>query len=216
VPVHPEGAPPLDPGGGTAHAWLQRELAKPAYADQRSWLQRLWDWATDRLNDLLQGVGSALPLYVLIPLLIVIIGIVVFALSRLRRGSVGKHRTGAAGVLTDVELTAQQLRDRASRSAAGGDHSAAFVDYFRAITRRAEERGLLLPLPGRTAHEVGTELGPYFPTQTAAIRSAATFFDQVRYGGTAASADDSYRIDALDRELDSTRPQHPAAGRVPA
>lgn len=214
--MHRDGGPPLNPNGGTAHAWLQRELAKPAYADQRSWLQRLWDWATDRLNDLLQGVGGALPLYVLIPLLVVIMGIVVFALTRLRGRSARKRDTPVEGVLADVDLTAQQLRGRAGRSAAEGAHSAAFVDYFRALTRRAEERALLLPQPGRTAHEVGTEIGPYFPTQITAIRSAATFFDQVRYGGTDATADDVSRIDALDRELESTRPQHPAPAQVTA
>lgn len=211
-----DGASPLDPSGRTAHAWLQRELAKPAYADQRSLLDRLWDWATGRLNDLLQDVGGALPLYVLIPLLIVILGLVVFALSRLRSGTGGQHDTGTAGVLADVDLTAQQLRDRAGRSAAGGDHSAAFVDYFRAITRRAQERALLFPLPGRTAHEVGTELGPYFPARAAEIRSAAAFFDRVRYGGTDATAADVTRIATLDRELDSARPQHAATPQATA
>ncbi|MFC6707965.1 DUF4129 domain-containing protein [Flexivirga alba] len=210
-----DGAP-LDPSGGTAHAWLQRELAKPAYADQRSWLQRLWDWATDRLNDLLQGVGGALPLYVLIPLLVVIVGIVVFALSRLRGGSARTREPSDEGVLTDVDLTAEQLRDRAGRSAAKGAHSVAFVDYFRALARRAEERSLLLPQPGRTAHEVGAELAPYFPAQAAAIRSTAMFFDQVRYGGADASAEDVARIEALDRELENIRPRHPAAQQVTA
>ena len=213
--MHRDSAvPPLDPSGGTARAWLKRELAKPAYADQRSWLQRLWDWATDRLNDLLQGVGGALPLYVLIPLLVVIVGIVVFALSRIRGSSARKRESPDNGVLADVDLSTEQLRDRASRSAAAGAHSAAFVDYFRALARRAEERALLLPQPGRTAHEVGAELGPYFPTQAVTIRSAATFFDQVRYGGADASADDVGRIDALDRELANTRPHHAAAQQV--
>ncbi|HWC23394.1 MAG TPA: DUF4129 domain-containing protein [Flexivirga sp.] len=211
-----DDAPPLDPSGGAAHAWLQRELAKPAYADQRSWLQRLWDWARDRLDDLLQGVGGALPLYVLIPLLLVILGIVVFALSRLSGGSARKQDAAEDGVLTEVDLTARQLRERAGRSSAAGAHSAAFVDYFRALARRAEERALLLPQPGRTAHEVGTELEPYFPGHTAAIRSAATFFDQVRYGGTDATAADVSRIEALDRELDDTRPQHAAPQQVTA
>lgn len=214
--MHRDGATPLDPSGGTAHGWLKRELAKPAYADQRSWLQRLWDWAKDRLDDLLQGVGGALPLYVLIPLLVVIVGIVVFALFRLGRRSSRKHDGPADGVLADVDLTAAQLRERAGRSTAEGAQSAAFIDYFRALTRRAEERALLLPQPGRTAHEVGAELGPYFPAQMATIRSAATFFDQVRYGGADAATDDVARIAALDRELDTTRPQHAAPQWVTA
>lgn len=214
--MHRDRGLPLDPSGRTAHDWLQRELAKPAYADQRSWLQRLWDWATDRLDALLNGVGGALPLWVLIPLLLVIVAIVVFALSRLRGSSAGRADVPDEGVLADVDLTAAQLRERASRLASEGAHSAAFIDHFRAVARRAEERALLLPQPGRTAHEVAAELGAFFPANTAAIRSAATFFDEVRYGDTVAAPSDVTRIAALDRELDATRPQHAAVHGVTA
>lgn len=209
-----DGSQPLSPDGSTAHAWLQRELAKPAYADQRSWIQRVWDWATDRLHDLLNGIGSALPLYVLIPLLLVLLAAVIYGVSRLG-GRTGRTRDKPTdGVLRDIDLTAAQLRARAGAAAADGAHSAAFVDYFRALTRRAEERALLLAQPGRTAHEVGTELAPYFPSHGDEIRSAATFFDRVRYGGSDATADDVDRIRTLDRELDGTRPHHVATEQV--
>ncbi|WP_446665280.1 DUF4129 domain-containing protein [Flexivirga sp. B27] len=211
-----DGGPPLDPSGGTAHDWLQRELSKPAYADQRSWLQRLWDWATDRLGDLLQGVGGALPLYVLIPLLLAIVAAVVFGLSRLQPRGAGRTEKSDEGVLTDVDLSAEQLRSRAERLASEGALSAAFIDHFRALTRRAEERALLLPQPGRTAHEVGTELAPHFPAQSDGIHSAAVFFDAVRYGGAEADVDDVARVSALDREIDRTRPHHPDSDRVSA
>ncbi|GAB3499633.1 DUF4129 domain-containing protein [Flexivirga lutea] len=209
-----DGSSPLSPDGGTARGWLQRELAKPAYADQRSWVQRLWDWAMDRLHDLLNGLGSALPLYVLIPLLLVLVAIVVFGMSRLGRRSHVPAPGADGGVLTGVDLSAAELRDRARRSAADGAHAAAFVDYFRALTRRGEERALLLAQPGRTAHEVGAELTPYFPARSDGIRAAAAFFDRVRYGGAGATADDVERIRTLDRELDQTRPQHAAVQQV--
>lgn len=209
-----DGAPPLSPSGGTAHDWLQRELSKPAYADQRSWLDRLWDWATDRLHDLLHGVGGALPLYVLIPLLLVIAALVILGATRLRRRGATTSDNADDGVLTDVDLSAEQLRQRAARSSQDGAHSAAFVDYFRAIARRAEERTLLLPRPGRTAHEVAFELSPYFPTYGAGIHSAARFFDSVRYGDTVAGVNDVAQLVALDRDLDGTRPHHAAALQV--
>lgn len=209
-----DGASPLDPSGGTAHDWLQRELAKPAYADQRSWLQRLWDWATDKLGDLLNGVGGALPLFVLIPLLLAVIAIVVFGLSRLGRRGAPATTGSEEGVLADVDLSADQLRSRAGQATDEGAFSAAFIDYFRALTRRAEERALLLPQPGRTAHEVGVELAPFFVAHERGILSAATFFDQVRYGGVDATAADVDRIRALDRELEGTRPQHPTEQRA--
>lgn len=204
-----DGSPPLAPSGDVAHGWLTRELAKPAYADQRSLLQRLWDWAMDRLQDLLDGVGSALPLYVLIPLLLVIAGLVVFGLTRLRGNRSAKPTEQHRGVLTDVTLTADQLRHRAARSAADGAHSAAFVDYFRALARRAEERALLISQPGRTAHEVGAELAPFFPGQVDGLHAAATHFDLVRYGGVDATPDDVERIRSLDQAVEQARPQHP-------
>lgn len=211
VPVRRDGASPLDPSGRTAHDWLQRELAKPAYADQRSWLQRLWDWATDRLNDLLHGVSGALPLAVLIPLLLAVVAIVVLGLTRLR--STGR-RTGDSsgeGVLAGVELSAQSLRRRAGEAAGTGAYSAAFVDYFRALARQAEERALIIPQAGRTAHEVASELAPIFPVQCDGILSAATFFDRVRYGGAAATSADVARISALEQDIAHTRPHHATA-----
>jgi hypothetical protein len=187
---------------------MERELAKPAYADQRSWVQRLWDWAMDRLHDLLNNVGSALPLYTLIPLLLVLVAVIVFGMTRIRHRVVSARTAKTPGVLTDVELTGDQLRSRATGLAAEGAHSAAFVDIFRAIARRAEERALLVPRPGRTAHEVGAELAAYFPEQQAGIAQAAAYFDGVRYGDTTADADDVARIRTLDQTLETARPQH--------
>lgn len=203
-----DGSPPLTPTGGTARDWLTRELAKPAYADQRTLLQRLWDWAMDRLQDLLNGVGSALPVYVLIPLLLVIFGLAIFALTRLRGGDSTDAGPERDGVLTDIDLTADQLRRRAAQAASDGAHSASFVDYFRAVARRAEERALLIPQPGRTAHEVGAELAPYFPAQAAGLRAAATHFDEIRYGGATATSADVEQVRSLDQAVDHARPLH--------
>lgn len=203
-----DGSPPLTPSGGTAHDWLSRELAKPAYADQRNLLQRLWDWAMDRLQDLVNGVGSALPLFVLIPLLLVIAGLVIFALTRLRSSRSVRATPKDDGVLADVELTADQLRRRATEAESDAAHSAAFIDFFRAIARRAEERALLIPQPGRTAHEVGAELAPYFPAQADGLRTAAIHFDSVRYGDASATAHEVEQIRSLDQAVEHARPMH--------
>lgn len=209
-----DGSAPLTPSGRTAHDWLSRELAKPAYADQRSLLQRLWDWAMDRLQDLVSGVGSALPLVVLIPLLLVIAAVVVFALTRLRGSHSARATPKRDGVLADIELTAEQLRHRAAQEESGGAHSAAFIDFFRALARRAEERALLTPQAGRTAHEVSAELGPYFPAQADELRSAAIHFDRVRYGGASATADDTQRMRLLDNAVEHARPMHAQHSRA--
>ncbi|RNI22160.1 DUF4129 domain-containing protein [Flexivirga caeni] len=202
-----DGAP-LTPDGKTAHGWLQHELAKPVYADQRTLLQRLWDWATSHLQDLLNGVGSALPTYVLVPLLVLIIALVVFGLTRLRGNFAGGRGAATEGVLAGVELSAEQLRQRAARAEVEGKHAAAYLDFFRAVARRAEERALLLPQPGRTAHEVGIELAPFFPGSVGELASAATHFDAIRYGAADANASDVDRIRALDQGIEHARPQH--------
>lgn len=209
-----DGSPPLTPDSSTARSWLTRELAKPAYADQRSLLQRLWDWAMDQLDDLVKGLGAALPLYVLIPLLLVLVVLVVVALTRLRTRGATTRADTPDGVLTDIALTAEQLRRRATESENNGAHSAAFVDLFRAIARRAEERALLVPQPGRTAHEVGAELAPYFPSYGDALRDAAAHFDAIRYGGAVAGPGDVEQIRSLDREVENARPEHPSRPRA--
>lgn len=209
-----DGSPPLTPDSSTARGWLARELAKPAYADQRSLLQRLWDWAMDRLDDLVNGLGAALPLYVLIPLLLALAALVVAALTRVRTRGAKARAERPDGVLADIALTADELRRRATRSESTGDHSAAFVDLFRAIARRAEERALLLPQPGRTAHEVAVELAPYFLSYADALRDAAAHFDTIRYGGADAAPGDVDRIRALDRDVDGARPAHPSSPRA--
>lgn len=210
-----DGAP-LTPSGSTARGWLQRELAEPAYADQRSLLQRLWDWAMERLNDLLNGLGNALPVYVLIPLLLALAGLVVFAMTRLRGRGPAKTGRDREGVLADVELTADQLRRRATRSAAEGALSSAFVDFFRSVARRGEERALLVPQPGRTAHEVAEELAAYFPAQAGGLRTAAIHFDGIRYGGVDATPADVDRIRALDHDVEHARPQHASHSQATA
>nr|WP_246336553.1 DUF4129 domain-containing protein [Flexivirga oryzae] len=165
----------------------------------------------DRLQDLVHGVGSALPVYVLIPLLVVVVGLVILALTRLRGSRSAGAPTEHDGVLTDVDLTADQLRRRAAQAAADGAPSAAFVDFFRAVARRAEERALLVPQPGRTAHEVGAELAPYFPAQADGLRAAASHFDAIRYGGVNATSQDVEQIRSLDQAVEHARPLHPQA-----
>ena len=46
--------PPLDPTSPEARTWLEDELSKAIYLDDRSLLERLRDW----LSDLLSSTGS--------------------------------------------------------------------------------------------------------------------------------------------------------------
>ena len=200
--------PPLSPSGQEARSALRRELAKAEYADRRNLVQRLWDWLQDRLNDLVAGAGGVLPVQVLVPLLLVLVLGVVIALSRLRRRHGTQARSDPTGVLHQVDLSAAQLRARAVQHQDRGEHAAAAVDAFRAIARGAEERALLLPRPGRTAHEVSVELTDFFPTAQQQLAQAAGIFDVVRYGAGTCSGPQVEQILALEDRLRSTQPRH--------
>ena len=69
---------------------------------------------------------------------------------------------------------------------------------MRAIVRELETRGVLEPRPGRTADEVAREAGAAVPAVAADLRTAATVFDEVWYGGRPATA----QADALLRQAD--------------
>nr|WP_246242534.1 DUF4129 domain-containing protein [Flexivirga aerilata] len=152
----------------------------------------------------------------LLPALLLLAGVVTVALTQLRRRGRTKRAVEQAGVLADTTLTADQLRRRAEQAQSEGDLRSATLDLFRAIARAAEERALIVPRPGRTAHEVGAELSTFFPSQRDELRSAANLFDRVRYGGATATDDDATRMRALDAALTRTRPQHTVTHGAPA
>ncbi|TWE12053.1 DUF4129 domain-containing protein [Rudaeicoccus suwonensis] len=200
---------PVNPGPTQARDLLRQELAKPVYADDRSLTQRIWDWATEHLHTLLTGVGETLPAYVLAPALLILVAVVVYAATRLRRRRARPAATPAVGVLHEVDLTAEQLRQRAADAEALGDHAGAAVDFFRALARQGEERALLPPSPARTAHETGVRMTEFFPQRSSELSWAADVFDRVRYGHRSVDAHDVARLRDLDEQIRRERPvQH--------
>lgn len=198
--------PPLDPTSPEARTWLEDELSKGIYRDDRSLLERLWDW----LNELLSSTGSGtLPGW----LIAVAIGIALAVLALVVARSVRAERrmTGPAtqGVLDGPTRTAAEHRAAAARALAAGDHATAVVESYRAIARSAVERTLLDDLPGRTAHEVAIALEPAFPASADRLRTAADTFDAVLYGRRAAAAEAARDLVALDTTLATTRPVLP-------
>ncbi|WP_083707388.1 DUF4129 domain-containing protein [Intrasporangium flavum] len=198
-------SPPLDPSVEEARAWLAGELASPAYADDRSWLDRFTDW----LDQQLSGVGGhasapgwALPV-VLVVLALVVVTILLVAVRRSPTAS----RTGAAGgVLDEPHLTAADYRIRAEAALDRGDAATATADAFRAVAASAAERTLLDDVPGRTAHEIGAALAAVFPGEARAVRGSADLFDRVVYGRVPVDAADARDVLDLDARLRATRP----------
>ena len=197
--------PPLDPASRQARQWLEDELRKGIYSEQKGLLQRLREW----LGNLLSGTGGALPAWTVWIAVAVILAVVALVLLRSLRAE--RRMTGArrAGVLDGLVRTAAEHRVAANRALEGGDADTALLEAYRAIARSAIERTLLDDLPGRTPHEVAVELAPVFPASAAALATAADAFDAVRYGRRAARPESARDVIALDAALASTRPVLP-------
>ena len=112
----------------------------------------------------------------------------------MRRGA----RAGAPVVELSGPLDAAEHRRRADGYAAEGRFAEAVRERMRAIVRELETRGVLEPRPGRTADEVAREAGAAVRAVAPDLRTAATVFDEVWYGGRTATA----QADALLRQAD--------------
>ena len=204
-------SPPLDPSVEQARAWLSEELSSAAYADDRTLLDRFWDW----LNQQLSGVGGQTPAAPgwALPVVLVVLALVVAAilLVAVRRSPTASRPGAAGGVLDEPHLTAADYRSRAEAALARGDAAAATADAFRAVAASAAERTLLDDVPGRTAHEIGAALTGVFPDDAAAVRGAADLFDRVVYGSVGVDAPDARGVLDLDARLRATRPVLAAA-----
>ncbi|MGH8970009.1 MAG: DUF4129 domain-containing protein, partial [Actinomycetes bacterium] len=76
----------------------------------------------------------------------------------------------------------------------------------RAVVRGLEERSLLEPRPGRTADEAAAEGGAVLPDCARDLRQGAAIFDDVWYGGRAATAASHETLRRLDDRVRASRP----------
>jgi hypothetical protein len=103
-------------------------------------------------------------------------------------------------------VPAETHRVAAEAALAAGDHAQAIVEGFRAVAARAVHRGVLDERPGRTAHELATELAPLLPDHARALTDASAVFDLVFYGHQPAQEADARSVLALDDDLRIARP----------
>ena len=200
-------AVPVDPSAEEARAWMRRELAKPEYADDRSLLQRLIDWVSELITDLLSRGAGGLPGWVLpvaLAVAAVIVALLLFVKVRREPGVGGAGRHGA--VLDETHLGADAYRDRARAAYESGDVEAAAMDWFRAIAAGAAERAIIDDNPGRTAHEVSVALAAIFPDEAGALAQAADHFDAIRYGDARVDVTVARFVGDLDARLAAARP----------
>lgn len=178
----------------------ERETSKGIYAQSRPGpVERVVEAALEWLDRLLGRVASATPggglgLLLLIGILVGLAVLVAWRTGPVRRGA----RTGAAVVELSGPLDAAEHRRRADAYSTEGRFAEAVRERMRAIVRELEARGVLEPRPGRTADEVAREAGAAVRAVAPDLRTAATVFDEVWYGGRPATA----QADALLRQAD--------------
>lgn len=198
VAVQPAAAAPV--GRDEARQAAERELSKGIYAQNEPGpVERAVEAVLDRIEQLLDRIASGTPggsagLLVLVLLVVGVAVLVIWRTGPVRRSA----RSGASVLELSGPLDAGEHRRRADGYAAEGRFAEAVRERMRAIVRELETRGVLEPRPGRTADEVAREAGAAVPAVAPDLRTAATIFDEVWYGGRPATA----QADALLRQAD--------------
>lgn len=194
-------------GREEAREAAQRELSKPVYHQDDpplvvrgltklfEWLQRLLTEASAVTPGGYAGLFGALALLVLVAVAI-----------RLRVGPMRRSPGRGEPLMAGQLISASEHRARAERHAAAGDWAEALREQLRAVARALEERGLLEPRAGRTAGELATEAGAVLPGHGDDLRAGARLFDDVVYGGRAATPEAYEQIRGLDARLRASRP----------
>jgi len=194
------------PGGGAVtrqqgQRLARAELSKEMYHHGTS----LFEWIDRLIDDLLNGASGTLGRsgLILLAALLAIAIVVVMGLI----GPVARTRSrGRSALLAASRLSADDHRQQAERKAAAGDYTEAIIESVRAIAGDLEERGVLLPRIGRTAHEFAAEAGRPLPGHAASLVAVARLFDDVRYGEQAGTPAGYQQARDLDAAIQAARP----------
>ncbi|MBI9116025.1 DUF4129 domain-containing protein [Sanguibacter suaedae] len=208
------GEVPVDPDAATARRWLQDELTDAVYHDRPSLLERFVSWLGSLFDGVsvagLDGLWAAL---VVVGAVLAVAAVALYVAGPVRRSGSARR---APVLAEDDTRSADDLRAAAAVAAARGDLHAATLDAFRAVVRRSEERVLLDPRPGRTAHEAATELASRLPTVAPALARGAQEFDALLYGRSSTADHALYvRTCELDDAAAATTPTLPARQGTP-
>ncbi|GGX36269.1 membrane protein [Streptomyces malachitofuscus] len=205
--------PPVTLPRDPAREAARRELSKRMYHENDpSWFQRALDAFWEWIGKLFDAASTATPGGTLGLVVIVAAVIAVLAALWWRLGTPRRQPTSAPALFDDRPRSAAEHRAAAEAHAAQGHWNQAVQERMRAIVRALEERALLDSRPGRTADEAAAEAGHALPAHTDGLRAAARDFDDVTYGGRAATQQAYRRIAELDRDLDRTRPRLASSG----
>ncbi|MFT4157059.1 MAG: DUF4129 domain-containing protein [Microbacterium sp.] len=199
------------PDGDEARRWAEQELADPRYAEAKpTWFDLVVRDIGRLIADLFTpGTGTAVG-----PAALIVVGVLIFAAlvavliiwGRPRRAHAVRHPTMTI-LGADDDRTAARLRTDAERAAKSGDWDEASILRFRALARGLWERDLIDPAPGATAQAIAREVGAVFPAESAAVRTAAICFDDVRYLRHPATPERYAQLREADDRLCALRPE---------
>lgn len=205
---------PATPRADEARQRAEQELARAEYREGSvlgRLLERIWQAISgSEIN------GAQMPLVgriIVIAALLLLILSVLWLLRALWRQRRRPHATEA---LFEEILASADHAERAREAAAQGEWNRAVLEEFRALIRHLDESGLLTDYPGLTAQEAAQEAltGLSSPAQHQCVRGfndpeeletelgyAASLFDQVRYTGHKARAEDYARLRRLATQV---------------
>jgi hypothetical protein len=206
----------VNPDANEAQQWIRSELADPAYQDKRSFGQRLLDWLAGVFDGLQPDMPDPnalkVPSWVLVLGAAIVLGGIAFLVSRLRAEKAAADEHESRAVLGDLDLGADEFRDRGLAALRDGRWGVAIIELTRALARGAADRTLLTDAPSLTAHEIGAQLAPVFPEHEPPIRRTMDLFDAVRYGRYAASEADASIVRDTEATLRKAKPVLAAVG----
>ena len=186
----------------------REELRKAEYhRDDPGLVSRLVDWLTRRLADLFSGSGGGSALLLA---LVIVAAVMIFAVVR---AGPPRRVTRLDGPGDDPlrPLASADHRRLAVEFARQGRHAEALREWLRAAVRTIEDRGILPPRPGRTGSATAREAGPLLPAAADDLRAATAAFDEVWFGGRAATPADVTLAQSAADAVASARLAQPAA-----
>lgn len=198
--------PPLTPESDEAQRWLEEELLKGVYSEQRSF----WAWLWEKISEFLERVFAQADGIqgVFLPLLILAVtgGIITLAFiyGRSVRRPRSRRATPTGMWQAEDHRSADDLRQAARQAASASDYSLAVIEQFRAIVRSVEQRGVIEPTDGMTALEVARDIARGFPDHAPEIQNGATLFNSALYGTGRARASDYESLVHLELHLSET------------
>lgn len=180
--IEPGGGNPV--GGDAARNAATAELRRSEYHREQGYVSRVLHWIGDKLNSLFSGGSSADHAMLLFAVIVLVVAIVLAVRAGAPR-RVTRHPVDGDDPLAPV--AARDHRRLAQQYTAEGRRAEALREWLRAAVQSIEDRGVLPPRPGRTGAATAREAGPALPAAAEALAAATAAFDEVWFGGRAAS-----------------------------